>query len=38
MYWFEKPTASIAGDWAGLGTSDLKDTILSEGNKWLSSL
>lgn len=38
MYWFEKPAASIAGDWAGLGTSDLKGTILSEGNKWLNSL
>lgn len=38
MYWFEKPAASIVGDWAGLGTSDLKGTILSEGNKWLNSL
>lgn len=38
VYWFNKPAASIAGDWAGLGTSDLKGTILSEGNKWLNSL
>lgn len=38
VYWFNKPAASIPGSWAGLGNSDLKGTILSEGNKWLSSL
>ena len=38
IYWFEKPAASTTGNWAGLGTSDLKGTILSEGSKWLDSL
>lgn len=38
VYWFNKPAASITGNWAGLSNNDLKGTILSEGNKWLSSL
>ena len=38
IYWYQAPEASITGSWAGLGTNDLKGTILNEGSKWLNNL
>lgn len=38
IYWYQAPEASVTGSWAGLGTNDLKGTILNEGSKWLNNL